>query len=98
MKLPFDEKDLQYYFEAQERDTLDLQGRSRRATAMLMIRDRLLSLPEKEFEIAFHSIIGLLNPQFSANSKDDKNKRLDAAELYDITRNVSNNPIKLGKL
>ncbi len=94
----FDAKDLQYYFEAQEQDTLDLQGRSRRASELLKIRDRLLSLPEKEFDTAVLAIRSLLSPQPHGDAKDQKTKKKDASELYDLARNDHPTPIKMGSL
>lgn len=97
-KTIFDAKDLQYYFEAQEQDTLDLQGRSRRASELLKIRDRLLSMPEKEFDTAVHAIRTLLNPQTGPENKDQKSKKKDASELYDIARADQPTPLKMSSL
>jgi hypothetical protein len=97
-KTNFNARDLQYYFEAQEQDTLDLQGRSRRAAELLKIRDRLLSMPEKEFDTAVHAIKSLLNPQTGAESKESKTKKKDASELYDIARAEQPTPLKMGSL
>jgi hypothetical protein len=97
-KQTFDAKDLQYYFEAQEQDTLDLQGRSRRANALLKIRDRLLSMPEKEFDTAVLAIQTVLNPPTGPDTKDQKAKKKDASELYDLARNDHPTPMKMGSL
>lgn len=97
-KQSFDAKDLQYYFEAKEQDTLDLQGRSRRSSELLKIRDRLLSMPEKEFDSAVHAIRTLLNPQTAPDNKDQKTKKKDASELYDLARNDHPTPLKMGSL
>ncbi|RZA12989.1 MAG: hypothetical protein EOP10_30500 [Proteobacteria bacterium] len=93
----FDAKDLQYYFEAQGHDTLDLQGRSRRASEVLKIRDRLLALPEKEFDTALLAIRSFLNPS-STDVKDQKPKKKDASELYDLARADQPTPLKMGSL
>ena len=97
-KSNFNARDLQYYFEAQEQDTLDLQGRSRRASELLKIRDRLLSMPEKEFDTAVHAIHSLLSPQTSGDNKESKVKKKDASELYDLARTDQPTPIKMGSL
>lgn len=97
-KQTFDAKDLHYYFEAQEQNTLDLQGRSRRASEVIKIRDRLLSMPEKEFESAILAIKSFLNPQVAGDNKDQKTKKKDASELYDIARADQPTPLKMGSL
>ena len=97
-KQNFDAKDLQYYFEAQEQDTLDLQGRSRRASELLKIRDRLLSMPEKEFDTAVLAISTLLNPPSGPDNKDQKAKKKDASELYDLARSEQPTPLKMSSL
>lgn len=98
VKANFNARDLQYYFEAQEQDTLDLQGRSRRASELLKIRDRLLSMPEKEFDTAVHAIRTLLSPPTHDDNKETKTKKKDASELYDLARADQPTPIKMGSL
>ncbi len=44
-----DVSELQYYFDAVERDSLDRQSHSRRSSEVLAIRDKLLTLPDKDF-------------------------------------------------
>ncbi len=94
----FDPLDLQYYFESQQQDTHDRQGRSRRVSAVLNIRDRLLSMPEKEFEAAVLAIRGILDPKTSKDEGDGKSKKRDAAELYERARSEQVSPLKMGSL
>lgn len=94
----FEEADLQYYFESQQHDTHDLQGRSRRASEVLKVRDRLLSMPEKEFETAIHAIRAILDPKNQKDSEDQRSKRRDAADLYDLARTDHVSPLKMGSL
>jgi hypothetical protein len=94
----FDPQDLQYYFESQQHDTHDLQGRSRRSSEVLKIRDRLLSMPEKDFESAIHAIRALLDPRSDKDHADPKTRKRDAAELYDRARTEQASPIKMGSL
>lgn len=94
----FDAGDLQYYFESQQHDTYDLQGRSRRASEVLKVRDRLLSMPEKDFESAIHAIRAILDPRAQKDEEDPKARKRDAAELYERARTEQVSPIKMGSL
>ncbi|MES2744589.1 MAG: hypothetical protein V4655_04140 [Bdellovibrionota bacterium] len=94
----FDAGDIQYYFESQQHDTHDLQGRSRRASEVLKLRDRLLSMPEKEFDTAIHAIRAILDPKTGKDAEDQKAKKRDAAELYERARTEQVSPIKMGSL
>ena len=86
-KTGIDVSDLHYYFDAQERDTLDRQGYSRRSSDVLTIRDRLLALPQKDYESVVQTIKNILNPGSADNaSQEAKVKRKDASELYDKVR------------
>lgn len=82
--------DLQYYFDAQERDTLDKQGYSRRSSDMLTIRDRILALPERDYNGVVQTIKNILSktPAEAAES-NNKNQRRDAGDLYEKTRKAS---------
>ncbi len=81
-------EELQYYFDAQERDTLDRQGRSRRSTEVLTIRDKLLALPPGDFDAVVQTIKNMLHPvgKSDRQGEDGKAKRRDASELYERTR------------
>ncbi len=94
----FEQSDLQYYFESQQHDTYDLQGRSRRVTEVLKVRDRLLSMPEKDFETAIHAIRAILDPKAQKDEVDAKAKKRDASELYDLARTEKVSPMKMGSL
>ncbi len=95
----FDPQDLRYYFESQERDTLDREGRSRRSSEVLSIRDKLLSLPERDFNNVVQTIKSLLNPANSSDEADQpKSKKRDAAELYEKTKTDKPMPLKMGSV
>jgi hypothetical protein len=87
-KPAIDVSELQYYFDAQERDTLDRLGHSRRSTEVLTIRDRLLALPQRDFESVVATIKNLLTSpaQDGAKTEEAQRKRKDAGELYDMAR------------
>lgn len=96
-----DVSELQYYFDAVERDSLDRISHSRRASEVLAIRDRLLTLPDKDFELAVQTIKNMLNP---ANSKEtdpkvQQAKKQQAADLYEQTKaEKSASSLKVGPI
>ncbi|HET9236733.1 MAG TPA: hypothetical protein VFO10_05760 [Oligoflexus sp.] len=83
-----DVSELQYYFDAVERDSLDRQSHSRRSSEVLAIRDKLLTLPDKDFQAAVQTIKNILTPNGVKTTDVDENrvKRQQAADLYDKTR------------
>jgi hypothetical protein len=83
-----DVTELQYYFDAVERDSLDRQSHSRRSSEVLAIRDKLLTLPDKDFEVAVQTIKNILTPTDAKTPGSDENKvkRQQAADLYEKTR------------
>lgn len=100
MSSNFDPRDLQYYFEAQERDTLDREGRSRRSSEVLSIRDKLLALPERDFNSVVQTIKSILNPNSTSDETGSAgNKRRDAADLYEKARSSDKPlPLKMGSV
>ncbi len=86
-KTAIDVSDLHYYFDAQERDTLDRQGYSRRSSDVLTIRDKLLALPQKDYDSVVQTIKNILNPGHAESMTNEaKARRKDASELYDKVR------------
>ncbi|WP_218109857.1 hypothetical protein [Oligoflexus tunisiensis] len=83
-----DVSELQYYFDAVERDSLDRQSHSRRSSEVLAIRDKLLTLPDKDFEAAVQTIKNILTPTGgqAPGSEENKVKKQQAADLYEKTR------------
>ncbi|MCX6129599.1 MAG: hypothetical protein NTX25_11110 [Proteobacteria bacterium] len=96
-----DVSDLQYYFDAIERDSLDRMSHSRRSSQVLAIRDKLLTMPDSDFALALQTIKNILNPASPAPQKEDdqKAKRKEAIELYEQSRHEKNlNPLKVNPL
>lgn len=83
-----DVSELQYYFDAVERDSLDRQSHSRRSSEVLAIRDKLLTLPDKDFEAAVQTIKNILTPNGTKTpgAEENKVKKQQAADLYEKTR------------
>src|SRR5262245_61033114 len=83
-----DVSELQYYFDAVERDSLDCLSPSRRSAEVLAIRDSLLTRNDKDIEAAVQTIKNILNPGGGQPTGVDpqKAKKQQAAELYEKTR------------
>jgi hypothetical protein len=83
-----DISELQYYFDSVERDSLDRLSHSRRSSEVLAIREKLLTLPDKDFQAAVQTIKNILTPNAVKTTDLDENrvKRQQAAELYDKAR------------
>ncbi len=53
--------ELQYYFDAQQRDFLDRGAIGRKSGEFLALRDKLLALPDAEFEVAMKTLRNLVS-------------------------------------
>jgi len=81
-------EDVYFYFDGVERDRLDASGMSRRSGEVLALRERLLKLPEAEFDV----VIRTLRQVISESSEDASAKpqgQQRARVLYDNIRTVS---------
>ena len=54
--------DLFYYFDAKERDRLDAGGVGRKQSTYLAMREKLLKLPDAQFDAAMKAIDALVGP------------------------------------
>ena len=78
-------EDVYFYFDGVERDRLDASGMSRRSGEVLALRERLLRLPEAEFDV----VIRTLRQVISESSDDVGTKpqgQQRARVLYDKVR------------
>lgn len=69
---------LHYYFDSREKDSLDYGGRSRKSREVLALRDRLLSLPDSEFEMAIKTL------QRMIDGEDDQPQSQDDPSAHDL--------------
>lgn len=77
-------EDLAFYFDGVERDRLDATGTSRKTGEVLALRDKLLKLPEEQFDAAIKTVKGLIaesSPKDDATETRAK-RRLEASQLY----------------
>lgn len=79
-------EDLCYYFDAVERDRLDTAGTSRKSSEILALRERLLKLPESEFDAAIKTVKTLVDETAHGDEDDKGGRGQRARQLYDQTR------------
>ena len=82
MKISID--DVRYYFDAKEKDSLDVGPRVHRNREVLSIRDRLLALPDRDFEVTIKAFKKMLTDE-SKQVSGQENRSQDAQMLYEST-------------
>lgn len=76
--------DLYYYFDAKERDRLDAGGLGRRQNSYLAMREKLLRLPDAQFDAAMRALDSLVGGVDDLPKPgEDKNRRKAALELFE---------------
>ena len=85
-KNQFDLNDLYFYFNAREKDSIDLGARSRKLGALLDLREKLMCLPDSEFQATVHTLQGMLNAKADKEETKDKKDKKDATTLYQVTQ------------
>ena len=78
--------DVCFYFDAVERDSMDAFGQSRRSGELLALRERLLKLPEAEFDAAIKTLRGMVDDKKTAALTQDPERRRSVQTLYDEAR------------
>ncbi len=80
-------EDVYFYFDGVERDRLDASGMSRRSGEVLALRERLLKLPEAEFDVVIRTLRQVISESADdAGAKPQGQQR--ARVLYDNIRTV----------
>lgn len=81
-------EELMFYFDGVERDRLDAAGTSRKTGEVLALRDRLLRLPDDEFDATIKTVKGLLTEERNDGSDDASRARrsAEAQKLFTETR------------
>ena len=77
--------DLFYYFDAKERDRLDAGGVGRKQSTYLAVREKLLRLPDAQFDAAMKAIEALVGNGIGADRSgaDAALKSRTALELFE---------------
>lgn len=79
-------EDLCHYFDGVERDRLDAQGHSRKSGELLLLRDRLLRLPDERFDAAMKAMKSLVDIGPEGGDEEPSEKRGRALRLYEGAR------------
>jgi len=84
-------ENLSFYFDAVQRDSLDLGRTSRKSGQVLALRQKLLALPDTEFEAAIKTIEKLVEgvAPTTDQAADVRRNRRDAIELFERTADVA---------
>lgn len=93
--------DLFYYFDAKERDRLDSGGVGRKQSSYLAMREKLLKLPDAQFDAAMRAIDALVAPAATSSTPNDSALRSRAAlDLFERANNTlaSNRPEKVSRV
>lgn len=80
-------EDVCFYFDSVERDRLDASGTSRKSGEVLALRERLLKLPDENFDAAIKTLKSLVDdatPSKDADSRATRGQR--GRQLYDQVR------------
>jgi hypothetical protein len=82
---PFKLNELAYYFQSQHQDYLDRGAIDYRNSQILELRERLLSLPPSEFEVAIRTLRKMVNTSSTdaqRSEKEHQQKRKEALNLF----------------
>lgn len=82
--------ELQYYFDAQQRDFLDRGAMGRKAGEFLALRDKLLALPDQDFEVAMKTLRNLITT-FEAQKGPAKPERATTRDTLELQKKPSQN-------
>ena len=79
-----DLEDLRYYFDSQRRDSIDSSRVGRKSGQVLALRNKLLSLPEEEFNVAIRTLEQMVDsaPKNGDSDKTPAEKKADAINLF----------------
>ena len=90
---PINLVDLQFYFDSQSKDRLDISGPSRRSGEVIALRERLMGLPEHDFDAAIrtiHKLVEHSRPQTQQEKlADERAQREQARQLFERTEPIS---------
>ena len=96
----FDVNQLQYYFDSKVKDVKDSSGLCAKSRKVLALRDRLMTLPDSEFDIAIQTLNGLLDKKSQQQQSDeDKTESDEAYNLYERSQGTeARNPGKVNPI
>ena len=93
-----------FYFDAVERDRLEAAGTARKSGEVLALRERLLKLPDPQFDAAIKTLRTFVDDAARGDDGEQganggKNRRSGARQLYDqASRAASSSRASVGKV
>ena len=86
VKLVFDLDDLRYYFDAEQRDSIDRGSVSRKSGEVLALREKMVLLPDQKFDLAIQTMKKMVDESLPQPEKETKAEKAESAEqLYKHT-------------
>jgi len=82
-------RQIEYYFDSVIRDRLDTGGISRRNATLMALREKLVKLPDAQFDAAVKMLEAFLSaPSDVSQSTSDSSRQSQAAEMYEQAKRV----------
>lgn len=79
--------DICYFFDGERREALDHGLITRRMVQFVGLRDRILSLPEEQFDVLMRTILAMVNsPNSTTEQPENQVSRQNALELFKSTQ------------
>ena len=86
VKLVFDLDELRYYFDAEQRDSIDRGSVSRKSGEVLALREKMVLLPDQKFDLAMRTIKKMVDESLPSEPTESKEEKAENAEtLYNHT-------------
>ncbi len=86
-KKSFDLDDLKYYFESKEQDMIDRGGVISKNAQIMSLKEKLLALPEQDFDTTIRNVEKMLTTDTKDGKKDKRReireKQAEALELFE---------------
>ena len=90
VKLVFDLDELRYYFDAEQRDSIDRGSMSRKSGEVLALREKMVLLPDQKFDLAMKTMKKMVDESMPSGESETKEERAETAqELYSKTEKVN---------
>ncbi len=97
--------DLSYYFDSQMKDAVDFGSYGQKTGAVLALRQKLMKLPEDEFDVAIKTIEKIVGDPRTLRREDKKSKKDEpklgfdrARELYEQATSADTATPKVSKI
>ena len=76
VKLVFDIDELRYYFDAEQRDSIDRGSISRKSGEVLALREKMVLLPDQKFDLAMKTMKKMVDESMPSGKVKLKKKEL----------------------